>query len=211
MSTESVTINAPGTSEFTEIKANSENREVVLEVRHLEKYFGRRRVIADASFDVYAGEIFGFLGPNGAGKTTTIKMILGFLFPDSGEIRIMGHNLRTEYEKALACVGGIVENPDMFRDFSGLENLKMYADLHDGVTRERIDEVVRLVGLEKRIRDKVRKYSLGMKQRLGVEAADSRRAHQRSRPGRRQGAPQHAPENGRRRTNRGVRFQPHAR
>ena len=168
MSTESVTINAPGTPEFTEIKANSENREVVLEVRHLEKYFGRRRVIADASFDVYAGEIFGFLGPNGAGKTTTIKMILGFLFPASGEIRIMGHDLRTEYEKALACVGGIVENPDMFRDFSGLQNLKMYADLHDGVTRERIDEVVRLVGLEKRIRDKVRKYSLGMKQRLGV-------------------------------------------
>ncbi|MBP5312382.1 MAG: ABC transporter ATP-binding protein [Clostridia bacterium] len=147
---------------------NNVTRETVLEVRNLEKSFGRRRIICGASFDVYAGEIFGFLGPNGAGKTTTIKMILGFLFPDSGDIKIMGHDLRTDYEKAMSFVGGIVENPDMFKDFSGLDNLKMYAALHDGVTKERIDEVVRLVGLEKRIRDRVGKYSLGMKQRLGV-------------------------------------------
>lgn len=140
----------------------------VLQVRGLNKSFGRRHVVQDASFDVYAGEVFGFLGPNGAGKTTTIKMILGFLFPDSGEILICGNDLRTDHERAMANVGGIVENPDVFRDFSGLTNLKMYAALHGGITKERIDEVVRLVGLEKRIRDKVGKYSLGMKQRLGV-------------------------------------------
>ncbi len=147
---------------------NNGTRETVLEVRNLEKSFGRRRIICGASFDVYAGEIFGFLGPNGAGKTTTIKMILGFLYPDSGDIRIMGYDLRKDYEKAMSFVGGIVENPDMFKDFSGLDNLKMYAALHDGVTKDRIDEVVHLVGLEKRIRDRVGKYSLGMKQRLGV-------------------------------------------
>ena len=140
----------------------------ILEVKGLNKTLGRHHIVKDASFDVYEGEIFGFLGPNGAGKTTTIKMILGFLFPDSGEIRICGRDLRTEHEAAMACVGGIVENPDMFRDFSGLDNLKMYAALHGGISGERINEVVRLVGLEKRIRDKVRKYSLGMKQRLGV-------------------------------------------
>jgi ABC-2 type transport system ATP-binding protein len=140
----------------------------VLEVRGLTKKFGKRCVVNDASFDVYEGEVFGFLGPNGAGKTTTIKMILGFLFPDAGEIRICGSDLRTRFEDAMANVGGIVENPDMFRDFSGLDNLKMYAALQGGVTQERIDEVVRTVGLENRIRDKVRKYSLGMKQRLGV-------------------------------------------
>ena len=144
------------------------NGEKILEVRGLTKKFGKRCAVNDASFDVYEGEVFGFLGPNGAGKTTTIKMILGFLFPDAGEIRICGCDLRTRFEEAMANVGGIVENPDMFRDFSGLDNLKMYAALHGGITRERIDEVVRTVGLENRIRDKVRKYSLGMKQRLGV-------------------------------------------
>lgn len=144
------------------------NGEKILEVRGLTKKFGKRCAVNDASFDVYEGEVFGFLGPNGAGKTTTIKMILGFLFPDAGEITICGCDLRTRFEEAMANVGGIVENPDMFRDFSGLDNLKMYAALHGGITQERIDEVVRTVGLENRIRDKVRKYSLGMKQRLGV-------------------------------------------
>ena len=149
-------------------EGSDNTKRAILEVRGINKRFGKRQVVKDASFDVYAGEIFGFLGPNGAGKTTTIKMILGFLFPDSGEIRICGKDLRTEYEAAMANVGGIVENPDMFKEFSGLDNLKMYGAIQNGVTQERIDEVVRLVGLEKRIKDKVRKYSLGMKQRLGV-------------------------------------------
>jgi ABC-2 type transport system ATP-binding protein len=142
--------------------------EAVLEVRNLVKYFGRRKVIDNVSFKVLPGEIFGFLGPNGAGKTTTIKMIMGFLGVDEGEILINGVTLRKDYEKAMSCIGGIVENPEMYKDLSGQLNLEMYARLHEGVTKERIREVVELVGMQNRINDKVKKYSLGMKQRVGL-------------------------------------------
>ena len=142
--------------------------EAVLEVRNLVKYFGKRKVIDNVSFEVLPGEIFGFLGPNGAGKTTTIKMIMGFLSVDEGEILINGVTLRKDYEKAMSSIGGIVENPEMYKDLSGQINLEMYARLHDGVTRERIREVVELVGMQNRIGDKVKKYSLGMKQRVGL-------------------------------------------
>lgn len=145
--------------------------EAVLRVKNLNKSFGSRPVIRDVSFDVYSGEIFGFLGPNGAGKTTTIKMILGFLFPDSGEISICGLDLKKHYEKAMNLVGGIVENPEMYKEMTGYENLRMYARLHDGVTEERIQEVVRLVGMQNRAGEKLKKYSLGMKQRIGLAQA----------------------------------------
>jgi ABC-2 type transport system ATP-binding protein len=145
--------------------------ETVLKIQNLSKSFGKRKVIDNISFDVYAGEVFGFLGPNGAGKTTTIKMIMGFLKVDDGSIIINGLDLKKNYEKAMAKLGGIVENPEMYKDLSGLTNLKMYARLHSGVTRARIDEVTEMVGMQNRIRDKVKKYSLGMKQRLGLAQA----------------------------------------
>ena len=145
--------------------------DAVLSIRDLKKSFGRKKVIDNVSFDVYAGEVFGFLGPNGAGKTTTIKMVMGFLAPDGGTIRIGGYDLKKNYEQAMGLLGGIVENPEMYKDLSGQVNLEMYARLHDGVTRERIREVVSLVGMENRIRDKVKKYSLGMKQRVGLAQA----------------------------------------
>jgi ABC-2 type transport system ATP-binding protein len=145
--------------------------DAILSIRKLEKSFGRRKVIDNISFDVYAGEVFGFLGPNGAGKTTTIKMVMGFLAPDGGTIRIGGYDLKKNYEQAMGLLGGIVENPEMYKDLSGQVNLEMYARLHTGVTPERIREVVALVGMENRIRDKVKKYSLGMKQRVGLAQA----------------------------------------
>ncbi|OJU12825.1 MAG: bacitracin ABC transporter ATP-binding protein [Clostridiales bacterium 43-6] len=145
--------------------------EIVLQTENLSKSFGSRKIIDNISLSVYAGEVFGFLGPNGAGKTTTIKMIMGFLGIDSGSISVCGLNLKKDYENAMAQVGGIVENPEMYKTLSGLTNLKMYARLHDGVTPERIQEVVRLVGMEQRIKEKVKKYSLGMKQRVGLAQA----------------------------------------
>jgi len=145
--------------------------ETVLKIQNLSKSFGTRKVIDNISFDVYAGEVFGFLGPNGAGKTTTIKMILGFLKTDAGDITVDGLDLKKHYEEAMSHLGGIVENPEMYKDLSGLTNLKMYARLHDGVTRARIDEVVEMVGMQNRIGEKVKKYSLGMKQRLGLAQA----------------------------------------
>lgn len=145
--------------------------ENLLSVKKLNKSFGKRKIINDMSFNVNGGEIFGFLGPNGSGKTTTIKMIMGFLFPDSGEISICGMNLKNNYEKAMNLVGGIVENPEMYKELTGRQNLQMYARLHEGVSKERIDEVIALVGMSQRADEKLKKYSLGMKQRIGVAQA----------------------------------------
>jgi len=145
--------------------------ETVLQISNLSKSFGKKKIIDNISFEVYAGEIFGFLGPNGAGKTTTIKMIMGFLSVDEGQIVINGIDLKKNYEKAMSNLGGIVENPEMYKDLSGQTNLEMYGRLHEGVTKERIKEVVELVGMQNRIKDKVKRYSLGMKQRIGLAQA----------------------------------------
>lgn len=142
----------------------------VLELAHVHKFFGSRPVVKDVSFSVREGEIFGFLGPNGAGKTTTIKMILGLLSIDSGEIRIDGHDVEREFESAMRAVSGIVENPDMYGYLSGYDNLLLQANAC-GVDPSRVDEVVEMVGMQMRIRDKFKSYSLGMKQRLGVAQA----------------------------------------
>lgn len=142
--------------------------ESVLKLSNVSKWFGKKKIINNISFEVKSGEVFGFLGPNGAGKTTTIKMILGFISICEGDILINGYNTRKDFEKAMAKVGGIVENPEMYNYLSGLINLKMYARLHNGVTKERINEVVNIVGMQNRINEKMKKYSLGMKQRCGL-------------------------------------------
>jgi ABC-2 type transport system ATP-binding protein len=139
-----------------------------LKITHLNKTIGRRQILHDISFETYAGEVFGFLGPNGAGKTTTIKMIVGLLATDEGRIEIDGFDINRSYEKAMRNVGGIVENPELYKYLTGMQNLWQYARMRSGVTQKRIDEVVSLVGLSNRIHDKVSKYSLGMRQRLGV-------------------------------------------
>ena len=143
----------------------------VLQVENIHKKIGKREIIKDVSFSVKEGEIFGFLGPNGAGKTTTIRMMVGLIAPTKGRIKIMGHDIQKERIKSLKNVGCIVENPDMYNDLTGMQNLKYYADLYGDITKERINEVAELVGLKDRINDKVKKYSLGMKQRLGLGQA----------------------------------------
>ncbi|MBU5301372.1 ABC transporter ATP-binding protein [Clostridium sporogenes] len=143
----------------------------ILQVENIHKKIGKREIIKDVSFSVKEGEIFGFLGPNGAGKTTTIRMMVGLIAPTKGRIKIMGHDIQKERIKALKNVGCIVENPDMYNDLTGMQNLKYYADLYGDITKERINEVAELVGLKDRINDKVKKYSLGMKQRLGLGQA----------------------------------------
>ena len=142
-----------------------------LQIQNVTKTFGRKIAVDNVSFDLYPGEVFGFLGPNGAGKTTIIKMVMGFFRPDEGTIIINGFNRKTHYEAAMASIGGIVENPEMYNTLSARLNLKMYARLHKGVTSERIDEVLELVGLSDRADDPVKKYSLGMKQRIGLAQA----------------------------------------
>ncbi|MBN1058417.1 ABC transporter ATP-binding protein [Clostridium botulinum] len=143
----------------------------VLELKNVSKVMGNTALVEDISFTVNKGEIFGFLGPNGAGKTTTIKMITGLYSISKGEIYIDGKNVKKQFEKALQGVGGIIENPEMYGYLSGKDNLKIYARMHGGITKHRIDEVANLVKLGNRINDKVSKYSLGMRQRLGVAQA----------------------------------------
>lgn len=143
----------------------------VLELNDVSKSLSHKPIVKNISLQVQEGEIFGFLGPNGAGKTTTIKMIVGLIHPNSGSIKIMGKDIQTEREEALLNVGAVVENPELYLYMSGLENLRQLARINKNISQKDIDEVVEFVGLKDRIKDKVKKYSLGMKQRLGLAQA----------------------------------------
>ncbi len=150
---------------------DSTSKKAALKITTLNKTLGKRHILHDISFEACEGEVFGFLGPNGAGKTTTIKIITGLLSLEEGSIEIGGYNINKDFEKALGCIGGIVENPEMYKHMTGRDNLRQYARMRDGVTEERIDEVVKLVGMSNRINEKIKRYSLGMRQRLGVAQA----------------------------------------
>jgi ABC-2 type transport system ATP-binding protein len=156
---------------LTQTKAAKETKETVLSVQGLKKKIGRKPIIHNVSFEVYAGEIFGFLGPNGSGKTTTIRMLVDLIKPTEGTILICGEDISLHPERALAHVGCIVENPEMYSFMTGWENLEHFARMQTGISSARITEVVAIVGLEQRIQDKVKTYSLGMRQRLGIAQA----------------------------------------
>jgi ABC-2 type transport system ATP-binding protein len=145
--------------------------EVVLSVNNVKKTIKKKEIIKGISFDVYAGEIFGFLGPNGSGKTTTIRMLVDLIAPTEGTITICGYDVHKQHNEALQYVGCIVENPELYSYLSGRENLEQFARMLPGVGDKRIQEVVDIVGMDARINDKVRTYSLGMRQRLGIAQA----------------------------------------
>ena len=143
----------------------------ILKCENLHKSFRKKEILKGVSLEVSSGDILGFIGPNGAGKTTTIKLILGLQSIGSGTVTINGFDVRKNFEKAIAKVGAIIENPDLYMYLSGYDNLKLISNLYKGIDEKRIQEVIKLVGLENRINDKVSKYSLGMRQRLGVAQA----------------------------------------
>lgn len=145
--------------------------EIVLKTEKLKKVIGKRTIVSDISLELKKGEIFGFLGPNGAGKSTTIKMIVGLSKITEGDIYISGCSVKDDFKGAMRNIGCIVENPDMYKYMSGLDNLKMFAKMYKGVDEARIMEVVKIVDLERAIKDKLKTYSLGMKQRLGIAQA----------------------------------------
>ncbi|MDE5050863.1 ABC transporter ATP-binding protein [Niallia taxi] len=145
--------------------------ETTLSVRNLTKTIGKRQIIKDISFELKSGEVFGFLGPNGAGKTTTIRMLVGLIKPTSGSIQICGYDVKKDFSKAMERLGCIVENPELYPYLTGWENLQFFARMLKGVDAKRIQEIVELVGLKERIHDKVKTYSLGMRQRLGIGQA----------------------------------------
>ncbi|MCM3786668.1 ABC transporter ATP-binding protein [Neobacillus mesonae] len=147
------------------------HQEPVVRMQGVSKVISSRYLVRDLTLDIYPGQVFGFLGPNGAGKTTTIRMMVGLMSISEGDIVIAGHSVKTEFEAAIREVGAIVENPEMYKFLSGYQNLLHFARMSPGVTKERIQEAIELVGLTERIHDKVKTYSLGMRQRLGVAQA----------------------------------------
>ncbi len=145
--------------------------EVVLEVKNLELTLKKRKIINDISFKVFKGSVFGFLGPNGSGKTTTIKLILGLLKPNKGEVFINNTSLRKDYYGALSQIGALIEGPAFYEYLSAEENLNIFGKYSGGVSKEKIKELIEIVGLSGREKEKVSDYSLGMKQRLGIAQA----------------------------------------
>ena len=145
--------------------------ETAMELNSLTKKIGSKKIIKDLDFEIHKGEVFGFLGPNGAGKTTTIRMMVGLMGITGGDVRILGKSVKSNFKDAIREVGAIVENPEMYPFMTGMQNLKHFARMSPGVTKERISQVIRLVGLENAIKTKVGRYSLGMRQRLGIAQA----------------------------------------
>ena len=144
---------------------------LILKCENLRKKYGDKEILKGISLELYENDILGFIGANGAGKTTIIKLILGLQNMNSGTVYINNYNLKKDFKNAIKKVGAIVETPDFYMYLSGKKNLELSKNMYKGITNSRIDEVVKLVGLEERINDKVSKYSLGMRQRLGIAEA----------------------------------------
>lgn len=145
--------------------------ELVLSVNDVKKTIKKREIIKGISLQINKGEVLGFLGPNGAGKSTTLRMVVGLSKPTSGNITISDYDIQKDYVKAMGQVGCMIEGPDMYNYMSGFKNLEILNVMGNAVSRKEIEKVVELVGLENRIHDKVRVYSMGMQQRLGLAAA----------------------------------------
>jgi ABC-2 type transport system ATP-binding protein len=142
--------------------------ETVIETRALTKKFGNRAAVDGVDLHVPAGVAFGFLGPNGAGKTTMIRTLLGLTQPTSGDVALLGLPQPEKRREALARVGAIVEEPRFHPHLTGRENLKVVAAARDTAAEARIPEALARVGLSARANDRVKTYSLGMRQRLGI-------------------------------------------
>lgn len=145
--------------------------DVVLQTRNLGKRFGKRWVVRNANLTIHRGEVFGFLGPNGAGKSTTIRMLLTLIAPSEGSIEYFGMPLRQHRSKVLRRVGGLAEGADFYEYLSARKNLEIVAALSGGIPPRSLDEVLDIVGLLDRRDDKVKTFSHGMKQRLGIAQA----------------------------------------
>ena len=152
-------------------KSKKNNRNKILEVENLNKNFGKNKILNDINLTIYEGNIVGLIGPNGAGKTTLIKTILNLYYPSSGEIKICGFNLKNDFELIMAKIGSLVETPDFYQHLSGLQNLKMTMMMNNIKDYEYMEKIIKLLKLNTRINDKVKKYSLGMKQRLALANA----------------------------------------
>lgn len=152
-------------------KKKADNRKVVLETKKLSKKFGNKEILKSIDMTIYEGDIVGLIGPNGAGKSTFIKTVLNLYKETEGEVSICGINVDEDFETALSNVGCVIESPDLYPQLSGLKNLKIVALMNNIKDDEYIEKIIKMFKLNTRINDKVKKYSLGMKQRLGIACA----------------------------------------
>ncbi len=152
-------------------KKKKNNRYKILEIDNLNKSFGKNKILNDINLTIYEGNIVGLIGPNGAGKTTLIKTILNLYYPNSGEIKICGINIKKDFELVMSKISSLIETPDLYQNLSGLQNLKMTMIMNNIKDDEYMKKIVKLLKLNSRINDKVKKYSLGMKQRLALANA----------------------------------------
>ncbi|MFD4703951.1 ABC transporter ATP-binding protein [Gottfriedia sp. NPDC058432] len=147
------------------------NRDIVLELKSVNKTISNQKIIKDISFELYKGEVLGLLGPNGSGKTTTMRMIVGLMSITSGEIYIQGNSIKENFKESIKHIGAMIETPAFYPFYSGYKNLMYFARMLEGVSKERVLEVIDLLGLSHAIHKKFSTYSLGMKQRLGIAQA----------------------------------------
>ena len=140
-------------------------------VRNIGKTLGGKRIFEDINFDAYEGEIIGLVGKNGAGKSTLLKLMTGLYTIDEGEIIYYDYDLKYDYEKAMSLVGTIIETPDMYKTLTGKKNLKLFKTMFKGVDEGTIEEIVKIVEMEKYLGKKFKTYSLGMKERLAIASS----------------------------------------
>ena len=143
----------------------------VIKVRNISKTINKKKILDNINFDIYEGEIVGLVGRNGAGKSTLLKIMTGLYSYDEGEIYYYNYNLKTDYEKAMSIVGTLIENPDMYNNLSGKKNLELFKSMFKGIDEGTIEEIVRIVEMEKYLGKKFKTYSLGMKERLGIASS----------------------------------------
>lgn len=139
-----------------------------IKVRGISKTINNKLILDNINFDIYEGEIVGLVGKNGSGKSTLMKIMSGLYSYDNGEIYYYDYNLKKDYEKAISIVGTLIESPDLYRDLSGSENLKIFKKMFKNIDEEQIKEIVRIVEMEKFLGRKFKTYSLGMKERLAI-------------------------------------------
>ena len=143
----------------------------VIKVRNISKTINKKKILDNINFDIYEGEIVGLVGKNGAGKSTLLKIMTGLYSYDEGEIYYYNYNLKTDYEKAMSIVGTLIENPYMYSNLTGKKNLELFKSMFKGIDEGTVEEIVRIVEMEKYLGKKFKTYSLGMKERLGIASS----------------------------------------
>ena len=143
----------------------------VIKVRNISKTINKKKILDNINFDIYEGEIVGLVGKNGAGKSTLLKIMTGLYSYDEGDIYYYNYNLKTDYEKAMSIVGTLIENPDMYGNLTGKKNLELFKSMFKGIDEGTVEEIVRIVEMEKYLGKKFKTYSLGMKERLGIASS----------------------------------------